>query len=871
EMTGGAGQVTAYDYDLQGNQTGLTDGRQNTTTSAFDSLNRLVEMVDPMSGQTQYAYDALDHVRTVTDGNGNVTTYTYNALGDLLKLESPDTGVTIYTYDDAGNRLSQTDARGVVTEYTYDALNRLIAIHYASDPSHDIAYTYDEGEYGIGRLTRMVDTSGSIEWDYDQQGRVTGKHQTVNIGERAVTLSTTYSYGVAGRLESMTYPSGSVVDYGYANGQLTSLHHDGVTVLSDVTYEPFGPASGWKWRDGSVHTRTYDLDGRLIEHTLAGEARTLEYDLTDNITHIQDTLEEVAYDYDALNRLTAYEPAASANVPPLTEPLFDAPPVVLAQIQTMANESGTAPATSSTPWLTAAVSNVQSDGVQIALERSEVAAGVVALSESFGVVAFASGRSGTFTDDAGETVSFQTQTTSPAVDGWANGCDTVAFTSAFDTPPLVLATKSTRRGGNGGWLRRCALDARGVGLTVDEDRARDNERRHLKEAVSLAAFSNAFHAVFGVGTDAWRLEVAQTTLRGTRKNPVFTPVQFRGRFAQAPIVIVLATNQGRHPSAVRIRNVTATGFEAVPVEPPGNDGRHVAMTVHYLAVTPGVHTLPDATTLEARRIETRAVQHGRGVAGDTAWTDLRFRDRTRPGRPVTALPETYAYDANGNRIERTVGASLDRYTVAQTSNRLLDAEDPGLRPYDYDVNGNTLDDGINSYDYDAQNRLTTLNQGQAEYRFNGNGQRVLKVASDITVFVYDENGQLIGEYDHNGVARQEHLWLDAMPVAVANSDTVYLVHTDHLSTPRAITDNGVIIWQWRSGPFGDVDAQTDPDGDGQHSYYALRFPGQYFDEESGLHYNYFRFYDPRTGRYLRSDPIGFEGGLNTYTYVGANP
>jgi len=82
---------------------------------------------------------------------------------------------------------------------------------------------------------------------------------------------------------------------------------------------------------------------------------------------------------------------------------------------------------------------------------------------------------------------------------------------------------------------------------------------------------------------------------------------------------------------------------------------------------------------------------------------------------------------------------------------------------------------------------------------------------------------------------------------------------------------GKIVWRATHDPFGQAKVLEDVDGDGQKVSLNLRFPGQYYDAESGLHYNYYRTYDTQTGRYINSDPIGLRGGLNTYSYAEANP
>ena len=111
-----------------------------------------------------------------------------------------------------------------------------------------------------------------------------------------------------------------------------------------------------------------------------------------------------------------------------------------------------------------------------------------------------------------------------------------------------------------------------------------------------------------------------------------------------------------------------------------------------------------------------------------------------------------------------------------------------------------------------------------------------------------------------------------MPIAAIKTAGAYLIQADHLNTPRAILGaSNALVWKWDSDAFGSTAANENPSALGIFNYNP-RFPGQYYDKESALHYNYFRdSYNPKTGRYFQSDPIGLKGGINTYRYVDGNP
>jgi len=179
-----------------------------------------------------------------------------------------------------------------------------------------------------------------------------------------------------------------------------------------------------------------------------------------------------------------------------------------------------------------------------------------------------------------------------------------------------------------------------------------------------------------------------------------------------------------------------------------------------------------------------------------------------------------------------------------------------------------------AFTYDPSGRLVQYNKGAttAQYYYNGLGQRVKKTSGATSSFFnYDLSGQLIGEYNPSGIAKQEIIYLGAMPVATVNYAGTYYIHADWRNTPRQI-DNASKqpVWAWDPQAFGDNLPNQNPSALGTFTF-NLRFPGQYYDAESGKSYNYFRDYDSSTGRYLESDPIGLRGGVNTYLYANANP
>ncbi|NJL60265.1 MAG: hypothetical protein HC887_12185, partial [Desulfobacteraceae bacterium] len=282
-------------------------------------------------------------------------------------------------------------------------------------------------------------------------------------------------------------------------------------------------------------------------------------------------------------------------------------------------------------------------------------------------------------------------------------------------------------------------------------------------------------------------------------------------------------------------------------------------------------------------IRTKQTEHGNyGYVYDSLY---RLTSADNPG----VNDEAYTYDNAGNRL--TANGISGNWTY--NANNELRAF--GNSTFDYDRNGNMSQksDGSQAftYIYDVENRLVRVEKKSdgsvvANYYYDPFGRRLWKEVSGVrTYFLYADEG-LIGEYDASGAFvrtyayKPNSMWTTD-PVFMKQRSGNYFYHNDRLGTPVQMTDiSGNLVWSAKYDSFGKTEIGASLVTNN------LRLPGQYFDAETGLYYNYFRYYDPNIGRYVETDPLGFGNGLysmvgskcstgyrydNLYVYVSNNP
>jgi len=247
---------------------------------------------------------------------------------------------------------------------------------------------------------------------------------------------------------------------------------------------------------------------------------------------------------------------------------------------------------------------------------------------------------------------------------------------------------------------------------------------------------------------------------------------------------------------------------------------------------------------------------------------------------------SWTYDGVGNRLTETLGATVDTTNYPSSSNKPTNVTRSGstTRSWTYDGAGNVATDAQSVdayvYSYNKANRISSVTDNGspwATYKYNGLDQLASRTVTapvgppGTIQYIYDLDGHLIAEADSaTATTLREYIWLDDLPVAVvANVNTspiLLMVHADHLKRPIRMTDSTkTTVWQAIWKPFGEPYSLS-----GTQSLDA-RLPGQWFQIETGLAYNWHRHYDATTGRYTQPDPLGFPDGPSRYTYSTNSP
>ena len=815
----------SYTYGPNGFVASRTDFNGNLTTYTRDvrglELSRTEAIGTPQSRTITTAWHSTFHLPLqITEPSGiagvnRVTIFTYDSNGNLLKKTITAGGLTrtwLYTYSATSQPKSITDPNGNITMLAYDAKGGLASMTNALNQV--TTYTNDAD----GRPVSITDPNSLVtKITYTPRGQVASQ----TVGQEV----TSYARDLAGNLTKVILPDGSFLTYSY-----NSAHQ--LTRITDAL--------------GNYIAYTLDLVGNVTAEKT--------YDKTGNmrrtVSHAYDTVNRLAQNIGSLNQTTIYGRDANGNVTSITAPnslktvnSFDALNRLALSIDP--NNGKTS------------IGYNPDDSVAVVTDPRGVTTRYTydGLSNQVSVKSLDSGTT-TRTFDAAGNILTSTD---------ARGLTT---TNSYDklnrlTKQLfadgTYATYAYDQGTNGIGHLTTMTDPSGTTAWAFDQRGHVLQKKQKTGTVMLTTTNTYTPATGKLATavlpSGQKLAYVYDPVSGlpseidVGSQPLIRSIQYQ------PFGLVAAWVQGSSATPHYGRSFDLDGYLS-------------GISFANSAATGGVEAINLTRDLGGRITQ---------IADNTMPTQLFTYDALNEikGYAATGISQSYLYDPTGNRTQftsTTIATSTANYTIDTASNRLLSRNvDGNVTNYTLDAAGNITGDGSSSFTIDASGHLAKVTVGSATttYATNGLGERVKKsAASGATIFTQDANGNITGEYDGTtGAPLQETIYLGKLPVGVIKSGTIYYVNPDHLGAPRTITAmTGAPVWAWNRDPLGN--GQPSVSGSFINN---LRFPGQYYDAETGLFHNNARDYDPTTGRYIQSDPIGLRGGVNPYIYVGGNP
>ncbi len=860
EVTDAAGAVTTYAFTSDANvPRRITSVSKNGLTHSYASSDsygprRVTEEADPRGIITEYTYDR-DHVLSKTEASGTLnertTTYAYSSSAtDLPTLITRPGQTTAFSYDSFGNILSRTITDTATAEartwtYTYDSYGRVLT---EDGPRTDVI---DITEYIYYTCTIGAQCGQFYQIENPLSQLTT--FNTYNAHGQPLTITdangvvTTLTYDLRQHLTSRTVGSEATTFAYWPNG-----------LLKKVT-SPDGSYLNYTYDDAQRLVRVDDSEGNYVAYTLDGMGnRTLEnsYDPTNALSRTHSRV------YNALNQLwkdvgaagtssvtTVFGYDDNGNQASIDAPLGRSNNQLYDELNRLVEV---------TDALNGSTQYVYNDKDRVTSVADPRGLFTTYDYNAFGDLLYedspdAGGTEHTYDPAGNLSTSFDAEgvTTTRTYDA-LNRLKTISYESGGDTD---LTTNF-----------RYDIGTYGKGhLTDTWDQAHESTWRHdaLGRVVDRSQKQGGVTKEWSYGyTNGNRTSLVtpsgQSVVYGYTNGRV-TSISVNGTTILSGVL---------YEPFGPVRQWT-WGNTTLAVRTHDQDGRITQIDSKELLTY---------SYDNANRITAIANTSNSALSWTYGYDAL---DRLTSAQKGSTTPWTWTYDANGNRLTQG-GNEATSYTYSSTSNRLSSGSGDWNRSYTYDAAGNTTGYDIVSLETYNSGRLKRSTLGTAAssmYYYDAFGRMIMREGGGLPriLFYYDEEDHLIGEYNSTGALVQETVWLGDIPVAALRPNgsgvDIFYVHTDHLNTPLMITrpSDNKLRWRWDRGPFGRGQTYNNPESLGAFNY-NLRFPGQYYlDEVWGLYYNMARVYDPDTGRYQQSDPIGLAGGINTYAYVENNP
>ncbi len=824
---------------------------------------------DPVQGQPTYHYrfewdltgtgigtrGADGMVNAAIDSRGARTEYEFNHQGLCTRQRSPEGGSTRTRYNDQGQAIEQVDELGHAQRWVYNRQGYLVAyvdklghthqlelnaqgqvLRHTDPAGQSRSYTYTPE----GLLASQTDaTEATTRYRYNELGlpceiinplgqstRLLYSAQgQIQAQTNALGHSTTYQFDTWGRLVGVSNPMGRTASYAYdLMGRCTrASNHEGLSTQYSYTelgqiakiVDPTGRSTIYEYADRlsqptaridsqgfRLHYR-YDSERNLVElHNENGQSCHFEYDLAERL------VKERGFD----GRVQTYQYNAAGH---------------LQEKQDWGVLGGSAPGE------TVFLNDIPAQPV--AFTRYERNAHGLLLK-----AIHSDGEESTFTYNAlGQLVQAN------------NAHRPLAW--EVDPEGRVLAEIQDQHRiehsyNPAGWLKQTQWQGMG------------GEAKGALPSSALGLNYNALGQLSEINLNGELLaQFERDTLGREVKRKLANQVQSQSLYDPQGRLVGQINRRGRNtgqvdgsgPTLSRRRYVYNQRNQLVRIDDQ-NHGSHFYQydPLDRLRTVEGPN--PEAFLFDPASNLLEALD------GQDATDAMAAKSLPEPDSPNARRPQ----QAPGNRLKRQGNR---RFTYDERGNRIEEIIERGPRQGQ-----------VTRYRYNAQNQLIEVNVGgvATRYAYDALGRRISKSSEHSTTTFYwngdvllgEVNEQVIGNADHKS-PRPSRTYLfepfSFTPLALIQNGEVFHYHTDHIGTPREISNaNAEIVWSSTFKTYGalavaHVNEVANP----------LRFQGQYFDEETGLHYNRHRYYDPSCGQFTTQDPIGLLGGMNAYQYA----